>query len=130
MKGIPNKKITDRLDTMLTMKSDAIKIDNNPNFMAFNIDYLGKISVGGLAGCHIFAFSHYYKHPSGDMIPDPDMQVIYAPDNNLYPFTYQDSFGYQESYNTQTGNLRPRMQAEQAVFLKQWLKNVVDQQDL
>jgi hypothetical protein len=128
MKGVTNKKITKILDEMIANKTDAIKIDNSEGtFMPFNIDYLDR--YGNL---HHFAFSHYYKHESGDMIADPDMEILYDDIfyKVMYPVTYQDSFGYQEAIDWNTGNYQPKKQAQLATFLRKWLSNVVNQQNL
>lgn len=132
MKGVRNKKITDLLDSFFALSppmkvGEATEINNAPDaFMSFHIDLIGMA-----AGNPIFAFSHYYRHPSGDMIADPDMQVIYEWEGKkLYPFTYQDGLKYEESYNPSTGELKPQLQKEHAELLAQWLKNVVEQQKL
>ena len=42
-----------------------------PGFMDFNLDILQRNGV-----VLRIAISHYYKHPSGDMIADPDMEIM------------------------------------------------------
>lgn len=133
MKGVKSPKITRLLDGMIANNKDAIKLNRTPDgaFMAFNIDKLGTAEIAGAKGFYLFAFSHYYRHPSGDMIADPDMQVIYSSETKeVYPYTYQDSFGYKQSYFFESGDFYPKMQADQASFLRTWLRNVVNQQGL
>ena len=63
-----------------------------PGMMDLNVDILHRDGNQ----CEI-TMSHYYKHRSGDMIADPDMQVcIDFAEESAVAHTYQDSFGYQE----------------------------------
>lgn len=72
----------------------------------------------------IMALSHYYKHPSGDMIPDPDMEVrIDHEAGTMEALTFQDFFGYRRVYD-QNGNPDPRTQKELNAFLGDWLRNL------
>ena len=88
-----NTAISNILDTMIKDSSQYLKINNSKAFMPFNIDYL---YYDDIHKCERFAFSHYYKHPSGDMIADPDMEILYDPETkDLFGITYQDTFGYQ-----------------------------------
>ncbi|MFZ6862804.1 DUF1249 domain-containing protein [Undibacterium sp. Ji67W] len=76
----------------------------------------------------IIALSHYYKHPSGDMIPDPDMMIEVFPDKNVAEaLTYQDAYIITEVYgdggclidNTERRSLNE--------FLHTWLGNLIEQ---
>ncbi|MDV6341117.1 DUF1249 domain-containing protein [Nitrosomonas sp. Is24] len=93
-----------------------------PGFMDLNLDVLQytpeKI---------IIALSHYYKHPSGDMIADPDMEIAIYPDREYAEaLTYQDSFTYQ-SVMLDSGGINAKLQRELNIFLSQWLANLVEQ---
>lgn len=129
MKGVSNSNIKVIVDKMIAEKRDAVKINNNKGFMAFNIDYLASFKNG-----YLLAFSHYYKQ-NGDMIADPDMEVFYV-NGEFYPITYQDSFGYQVAveYTTKDNEIViidvRKNQNQLADFLGGWLKNVVEQQKL
>lgn len=74
----------------------------------------------------LIALSHYYRHPSGDMIPDPDMEVAVFPNVERAEATsYQDiccyhSIGIGEAENVQC-------QRDLNVFLSQWLSNLIKQ---
>lgn len=112
---VKNKYITDILDNMLFNHIYSRKINKGQSFMPFNIDFLRSEK-----GFKRFGFSHYYKHDSGDMIPDPDMEVYYNPETKeLNALTYQDAFRYDEEGT-------PGLNG----FLKTWLNNVVEQQGL
>ncbi|MBL7815674.1 MAG: DUF1249 domain-containing protein, partial [Saprospiraceae bacterium] len=73
------------------------------------------------------ALSHYYKHPSGDMIADPDMEVkIHHNSKMAEALSYQDSFGYRQVY-PQEGYVNPKAKTELNQFLNQWLNNIKQQ---
>ena len=73
----------------------------------------------------VIALSHYYKHLSGDMIADPDMEIAVYPDREAAEaLTYQDTFGYRVVYHD--GNrVDVRAKKELNVFLQQWLRNLI-----
>jgi uncharacterized protein YqiB (DUF1249 family) len=84
-------------------------------FMDLNFDHLGGNRI---------ALSHYYKHPSDDMIADPDMEIrILHELKAIEALTYQDSFGYRAVY-PEPGRLDRRAKLELNQFLTQWLKNL------
>ena len=77
----------------------------------------------------VLALSHYYRHPSGDMIPDPDMSIrVYQGSigKMAEALTYQDSFGYQEVY-PDLHHVRPRLKKDLNRFLNQWLSHLLQQ---
>jgi len=93
-----------------------------PGFMDLNLDILQSTPEK-----IIIALSHYYKHPSGDMIADPDMEVSVYPNREYAEaLTYQDSFTYQ-SVILDSGEINARLQKELNNFLSQWLTNLVEQ---
>ena len=66
-----------------------------PGYMDLNLDVLERGS-----NRTVIALSHYYRHPSGDMIADPDMVVAVYPDKAMAEaLSYQDIFGYREVYS-------------------------------
>lgn len=148
MQTIRNPHITAILDEILQdPEHKARKFGKDGSaIMPFNIDFLFKDSAAA-PGAYRFAFSHYYRHDSGDMIADPDMEVLYFPEiKELAAMTFQDFRSYQTVQhgisgetelddtikNGSFGNARidTRLQAQLNSFLKTWLKNVVEQQDL
>lgn len=75
----------------------------------------------------VIALSHYYKHPSGDMIPDPDMEIAIMPSLKMAEaLSYQDSFGYHRVY-PEPGKVNIRAKKELNSFLNQWLTNIISQ---
>lgn len=75
----------------------------------------------------VIALSHYYLHPSGDMIPDPDMEmVVYPRQEKVAALSYQDMYGYQSVDNPE-GERDTRCQQDLNKFLSQWLSNLIVQ---
>ncbi len=75
----------------------------------------------------VIALSHYYKHPSGDMIADPDMEVAVFPDlEYAEALTYQDSYGYQSVLQGE-GTVNAKLQQYLNSFLSNWLNNLIQQ---
>ena len=75
----------------------------------------------------VIALSHYYLHPSGDMIPDPDMEIeVFLKRELAQALSYQDAFGYQSVDNVE-GKRDKRCQRDLNKFLSQWLTNLIVQ---
>ena len=92
-------------------------------FMDLNLDRLtpnGDVTA--------IALSHYYKHPSGDMIPDPDMEIRIMPaERTAEALSYQDSFGYRLVYGEEGRIVSTAVKQDLNQFLEQWLSNCLDQ---
>lgn len=94
-----------------------------PNFMDLHLDVLHKRS-----NRIVIALSHYYKHPSGDMIPDPDMELAVYPMLQIAEaLSYQDSFCYRTIYSDDKGTEDIKAKKELNAFLDQWLSNLIKQ---
>jgi uncharacterized protein YqiB (DUF1249 family) len=68
------------------------------------------------------ALSHYWVHPSCDMIADPDMEIaVFHQDGLAEALTFQDYFTYQAAY--QAGAVLPILEVHTRinVFLERWL---------
>lgn len=75
----------------------------------------------------VIALSHYYRHPSGDMIADPDMEIaVYSQQERARAVTYQDTFGYQ-TVDLCSGDEARKCQRDLNKFLSQWLGNLIMQ---
>ena len=91
-------------------------------FMDFNLDILQR--KGDVLR---IAISHYYKHTSGDMIADPDMEVmVNRKSETAEALTYQDTYGYQEVYS-EDGICNQSLQYSLNEFLLIWLNNLYEQ---
>ena len=91
-----------------------------PGCMALNLDVLRRGPTKT-----VIALSHYYKHPSGDMIADPDMMLaVYSDRAMAEALSYQDSFCYQEVYSQGGAMVDVRAKRELNLFLMQWLSNL------
>jgi uncharacterized protein YqiB (DUF1249 family) len=112
------KKILDVAPNINDMKSgDAVKLKAD-GFMDLNIDVLYKTEEGTR-----IAMSHYYKHPSGDMIADPDMEIMLYPDKKqAEALTYQDGYRYDMVYDD--GEANKPIQNSLNNFLNTWLNNI------
>ncbi|HQR02858.1 MAG TPA: DUF1249 domain-containing protein [Rhodocyclaceae bacterium] len=76
----------------------------------------------------IVALSHYYRHPSGDMIADPDMVLaVYLGQERAEALSYQDLYSYREVYSQDM--LRVDLRAKRSLndFLNSWLRNLIAQ---
>ena len=90
-------------------------------FMDLHLDRLEKNG-----GVYKIALSHYYKHPSGDMIPDPDMTMLVdTVGKTVEALTYQDIYRYDEVYIDGVIDQATRKSLND--FLSQWLQNCIDQ---
>ena len=92
------------------------------NYMDLNLDVLDKTEQS-----ITIALSHYYKHPSGDLIPDPDMQIRVYKHEMAEALTYQDSYFFQRVYIDEN-RYYPKLKKQLNSFLRQWLKNCIDQE--
>jgi len=91
-------------------------------FMDFNLDILQR--NGDVLR---IAISHYYKHPSGDMIPDPDMELmVNRKTETAEALTYQDTYSYQEVYS-EDGSCNQRLKQSLNEFVLMWLDNLYEQ---
>ena len=103
-------------------------IDNGASgIMAVGVDRLSDNDYGT-----IWAISHYWKHPTGDMMADPDMMFLVAPDG-IYPLTFQQDPGiYQEAVvwaeDGSISGCRRRLQRELKDFANGWMQNIEAQQ--
>ena len=71
------------------------------------------------------ALSHYYKL-NGDMIADPDMEIILNTQlMTANAMTYQDSMIFQTA--EQDGAINQKLVNSLNEFLDQWLQNCIDQ---
>ncbi len=104
------------------------KIDNGGSgIMAVDVDRLSDNDYGT-----IWAISHYWKHPSGDRMADPDMTFLVA-SNGIYPLTFQQDPGiYQEAVvwaeDGSISGYRRRQQRELKDFANRWMQNIEAQQ--
>ncbi|MFZ6718651.1 DUF1249 domain-containing protein [Undibacterium sp. Ji49W] len=114
-------KLLQLIPSILTM-TKAVQLQAD-GFMSLNVDILSRHHKK-----IVIALSHYYKHPSGDMIADPDMELaIYTGNKTVEVLTYQDCFGYRRVYNDDMTAFSPSTKDELNSFLGQWLKNLLDQ---
>jgi len=92
-------------------------------FMDLNLDILERTD-----GYLRIALSHYWRHPSGDLIADPDMEVAVLLKNKVAEaLTYQDAFTYEVAY-PRDGELPDLgVHTRLNVFLEYWLGALAEQ---
>ena len=93
-------------------------------FMDLHLDVLRKSDKE-----MVIALAHNYRHPSGDTIPDPDMEIrIYLIDgwSKAEVMTYQDTHGHHAVY-PEPGKVNVVLKPMLNRFLKQWLHNLANQ---
>lgn len=74
------------------------------------------------------ALSHYWKHDSGDMIPDPDMEIgVYRDWEMAEALTYQDMWSYDDVYSGLDGQADRRYYLHCNAFLEKWLEALAEQ---
>ena len=74
------------------------------------------------------ALSHYWRHPSGDMVADPDMEIAVHLDDALAEgLTYQDTYLYEVTYPVEGEPPDVEVYARLNEFLEHWLDNLAAQ---
>ena len=87
-------------------------------FMDLNFDVLLRGE-----GVLRLALSHYYKHHSGDMIPDPDMEIeVNLLHNTARALTFQNAFRFD---SVEQVDKVEQLQESLNKFLLFWLNNLV-----
>ena len=113
------------------INSGNCKIDNSPEeYMPVHIE-----KIFDNKGGTIYSLAHYYVQ-NGDLMADPEVEILHAPDGNYYPYSYRlDSLGihrYSVTFNENgiIKGLYPSKQRQDAFFTAKWLVNIKDQQKL
>jgi uncharacterized protein YqiB (DUF1249 family) len=92
-------------------------------FMDLNLDVLKRGTDKT-----VIALSHYYRHPSGDSVADPDMEIAVYPSRGIAEaLTYQDTIGYRVVYSQGGTMVDVRAKRDLNQFLNQWLDNLIQQ---
>lgn len=125
---LQGKIYTDIFHRLLDVIPDLLTIESHgrsevDGFMALNLDVL-KRSPEKLT----IAISHYYKHHSGDMIPDPDMIIaVYFDRSVAEALTYQDIYMFTEVYAENGSHIDLAAKRSLNDFLYTWLGNLIEQ---
>ena len=115
-------RLLDVVPDLMTLSAGNYGRSQVSGFMNLNLDVLAK-SPSKI----VLALNHLYKHPSGDMIPDPDMQItVYLSDEYAEAQTFQDFYGFR-AVETMVGQIDQRTQRELNNFLASWLGNLIEQ---
>lgn len=74
------------------------------------------------------ALSYYWKHNSGEMIPDLDMEIgVYQDWEMAEVLTYQDMYRYDDVYSGPDGQAYRRYYLHCNAFLEKWLEALAEQ---
>ena len=113
-------RLLDVVPDLMTLSAGNYGRSEVSGFMNLNLDVLAKSH-----NKVVIALSHLYKHPSGDMIPDPDMQItVYLSDEYAEAQTFQDFYRFR-AVETMIGQVDQRTQRELNSFLLTWLGNLI-----
>lgn len=114
-------KLLDVIPNLMTIEESRKSIV--ASYMDLNLDILHR-----RPDRIIIALSHYYRHQSGDMIADPDMEIAVYPQRDMAEaLAYQDIWGYRRVYGDDETTVDVRAKSELNRFLNQWLTNLVQQ---
>jgi len=127
-----SRKIMDILTSGLGKVGDHKKIDNTPGaFMPVHVELIGTMGEG-----HLYSIAHYWVHPSGDLMADPEMLFWRHVDGAYFPTYFKQDGGpfvEQRSVYFENGRpseINPDAQADQADFAEMWMRNIKEQQQL
>jgi hypothetical protein len=102
------------------------RINNSKTYMYLSVERLTSNS---------YSMAHYYEQ-NGDLVADPDIELLRAKNGEWYPIALQQSTGAytraieyydKDGYPTKA---YPMRYSELRSFLSMWLKNLKDQQGL
>ena len=114
------KKLIKIIPDIATRRSAGKSQLHSDAMMDLNLDILSK--QGDIIR---IALSHYYKQ-NGDMIADPDMELIINTQlMTSNAMTYQDSMIFQSAEHE--GGINQKLVNSLNEFLDQWLQNCIDQ---
>ncbi|MGB2905259.1 MAG: hypothetical protein WBJ68_01400 [Candidatus Dechloromonas phosphoritropha] len=117
---------TDIYHKLIEVVPDLLSIENAgkskvDGYMDLGFDVLHRSPERLLIALH-----HYYRHPSGDMLADPDMEIVIFPKmEKAMALTYQDCFGFRAVLRDSA--IDRRCQRDLNSFLSQWLSNLIGQ---
>lgn len=116
--------ILDRLMDGLAV-GESRKFDSGRGYMPLHVERL----YG-----NVYSLAHYFKQ-NGDLVPDPDMEILRGADGRWYPLATQFAIGaYIRSAELgEDGSIRrlwPGRQRDAASFAGMWLRNIREQQEV
>lgn len=113
---------------LLRVAPDLLQIEQHAKsrvdgYMDLNLDVLESSK-----GFRRIALSHYWKHEAGDLIPDPDMEIVVLLDWDMaWAITYQDIYRHDEVYPVPGGPPDGPTYMSLNSFLENWLDALAEQ---
>jgi hypothetical protein len=121
-------KFLDTLVAGLTEPGQARKVDNTGGaFMPVHVECVG-VTEHGL----LFSVAHYYEQ-NGDLIPDPEMEVLRDEPGGWLPVSITMALGHRRALLLGDGGkarVDEREYRSQLRFLSTWMRNIKQQQGL
>jgi len=115
------RKLLELCPELPNLKTGSYRFSEVAGFMKLNLDVLRR--SGNVI---VIALSHYYRHPSGDMVADPDMELeVNLDSGTAEALSYQDIMRYDVVYPEYPSKqaFRPGLRSSLNGFLKMWLVN-------
>jgi len=112
----------------LTESAESRKVDNtNGAFMPVHVECVSRTEHG-----LVFSVAHYYEQ-NGDLIADPEMDLLRDASGDWYPLSISMAFGRKHAVmfvGRGKARVDEREYRSQLRFLSTWMKNVRAQQRL
>ena len=97
--------------------------DSQTGFMPVHVERIGEWN---------YSIAHYGEQ-NGDLMRDPEM-VMHVDHGKVYPIYFRNDYvGVEQLSAELKGDIwevKPKMQADHAIFANTWLKNIKEQQNL
>jgi hypothetical protein len=124
----PAAKILHALVSGLADPGDSRKLDNAPDvFMAVHVELIAVNAHGT-----VYSIAHYFKQ-NGDLVADPEMELLHVEGRGWYPLSIMMQFGRNECIELVDGwehKVSRYRLGEQMEFLFLWMENIRQQQGL
>jgi len=127
--GHPSENIySDIYQRLLDVIPDLLTIEESgrsevAGLMPLNLDVIQRMPEK-----LVIALSHYYRHESGDMIADPDMQIaVYIDRTMAEALTYREAYMFNSVYSPDRSKVDILAKRDLNNYLNTWLGNLIMQ---
>ena len=118
--------VLDELTAALNV-GESRTIDCGTGFMAVHVECLRQTPHGA-----VFSVAHYFN-ANGDLVADPDLELLRRSDRSWAPLSFQDSLAHRVVARLRddgTVEVDARGQRELVRFANHWMRNVAAQQGI